>query len=69
MMRPSTKGPAVGDAHIDCAAIRQIGDTHPGIERHRAVRGGQLFHVIDFAVGRLTPVIGRTVPTGKTFFG
>ncbi len=65
---PVDEGSAVGDAHIDGEAIRQIRDAHPGIEGHGAVRGGHLFHVVDFAVSRLTPVIRRPIPTGKTFF-
>ena len=42
--------------------FRSIGDPHHGFEGQRAVRRGQLVHVVDFAVGRLASVEWRAIP-------
>src|ERR1019366_708930 len=62
------EGAAVDDADFDILVAVEIVDAHPGVEGEGAVGGDQLFHVVDFAIGCGTAVIGMAVPTRYSGF-
>src|SRR5947209_19294765 len=62
------KWPAVSDAHFADAPVRQVGHAHKAFKRERAVRRGQFVHVVDFAVGRSTPMKRYAIPGREPFF-
>ena len=68
MMRPSTNGPRSMMRTSTDLSLLEIGHPHPGAERKRAMRGGQLFHVVDLAVGGGAAVIRMAVPTRDAGF-
>ena len=68
MMRFFDEGTAVDDADVDGFVVGEIDDAHPGSEGQRAVRGGELFHVVDLAVGGGAAVIRMAVPAGESGF-
>src|SRR6185437_983356 len=57
--------PAVGDAHNGRGAGFCVRDAHDAVQRQRAMCGGHLIHVIDFAIRAAPVVVGRTVPARK----
>ena len=62
------EGPAVGNADIHRFVVGEIHHAHPGTERQRAMRGGEAFHIVDFAVGGGAAVIRMPVPAGESGF-
>ena len=40
----------------------------PCIEGHHAMCGDQRFHIVDFSIGCLPPVIWHAIPTSDTLF-
>lgn len=54
--------PAVVDAHAHREIVREIAHLDYRSERHRAMRGGELLHIVDFAVRSPSPVIRIPVP-------
>ena len=53
---------AVVDAHHGALAVVRVRHPHVGRQRQRAVRGGEIEHVVDLAARRLAPVELRAVP-------
>src|SRR5690348_9212685 len=54
--------PAIGDAHNGRGAGLCVRDAHDTIQRQRAMRGGHLIHVINFAIRAAPIVVWRAVP-------
>src|SRR5208337_4235915 len=65
---PLDERPAVVYSHRHVMAILEVVNIYPSAERQRAVSGGHVVHVIDFAAGGWTPVIGMAVPGSDSFF-
>ena len=62
------KGTAIINADVDGFVVIEIYNMHESAEGQRAVRGGELLHVVDFAVGSRTPVIRMAIPTRDSDF-
>ena len=62
------EGATVGDTDFDGFVVAEIDHAHPGPEGQGTVRGGELFHIVDFAVGGGAAVIGMSVPAGEPGF-
>jgi membrane associated rhomboid family serine protease len=60
---------AVNDPYDHLTMILQVGDPHAGVKRQCAVRGHQVIHVVDFAIGRAPAVIRHPVPGSQPLFG
>src|SRR5947208_12230486 len=59
---------AVVDAHLHTLAVRKVVHPHPDAEGKRAVRGGQVVHVVGLAARRRPPVKGMAVPGREALF-
>ena len=59
---------AIDDPHFDRFSVGEIRDAYPRVERQRAMRGRQFFHVVNLAVGRGPSVIGMSIPARDTGF-
>ncbi len=68
MMRFSDEGAAVGDADVDGFVVGEIDDAHPGSEGQGPMRGSELFHVVDLAVGGGAAMIRMAVPACEAGF-
>src|SRR5579859_2258899 len=58
--------PPVGNAHHDRLPGRQVSHTHHGVEWKRKVGGGELVHVVNFAVRCFVFVVVGAVPARQT---
>ena len=67
-MRPGMNGPRSVMRTSARSACLHIGHAHDRAQRVGAVRSRHGVHVVDFAIGSATVVIGRAVPTGKSSF-
>ena len=63
------EGAAIGDAHDDGLAGREVGHTDGRAQGQRAMRGGEGVLVEDGAVGGLAVAVGRPVPAGEAGLG
>ena len=62
------KGTAIGDSHDGRMPGLEVGDSHRRSQGKSEVGGGQLIHVIDFAIRAAAVVIWSPVPTGFAGF-
>src|SRR5947208_7875247 len=62
------KRAAVVDAHLHALAVLKVVYAHPDAEGKRAVRGGQVVHVVGLAARRRPPVKRMTVPGREALF-
>ena len=60
---------AIVDAHVDLFSVVEIGDFDPSMKWKCAMRGGELFHVVNFSGGGAAAVIRIAVPTRDAGFG
>src|SRR5205807_3199800 len=63
------KRPAVRDSNRGALAIIKVCHPHHGVEWQRAMRRGELIHVVDFAVRSAPPMKGLTVPRSVSLLG
>ncbi len=69
MILPLTNGPRSVMRTSTCFLFVEIGHLDPGFEGKRAMRGGELFHVVNFSVGGAASVVRDSVPARDSGFG
>src|SRR5258707_15001288 len=62
------EGAAVRDAHGSGLAVAEIRDANHGFKRQRAMSGGEVVHVVDFAVRSAAALERGAIPGGISFF-
>src|SRR5208282_49218 len=65
---PLDERPAVVNSHRHFVAVLEVVNIYPSSKRQGAVSGGHVVHVVDFAAGGWTPVVGMAVPGSDSFF-
>ena len=56
------------DADVDLPSVVEIVHPHPGSERKRSMRGGELLHIVDFSRRGAPSVVRIAVPARDSGF-